>query len=283
MPRLVVPSLVDALVFTFWMALAAAAFADPVPVRHREGLTHGLLTVSAPSGELIGEGKYLCTTDGDGDRATTRLLLRLRDGSVHDERLTFDQARAFTLVNYHLKQSGPSFAYAIEAEIAAPAAGSGRRRVKVSKAGKDGRRETTTDEEIELPSDLANGLLPVLVKNLPEGRGAELHLLAFRPEPKLVRLELAPEGKDPVTIAGEKRQAVRFRGHFHLGALLGTLARVADKEPPDLYFWALGGDHPAYLRSRTPLFVDGPIWQIDLASPAWPEEKQAVAGAATGR
>jgi hypothetical protein len=251
------------------LALAAAAAAAPVKVRHREGLVHGFLLLRSPGGEPLAEGEFL--QKADRKQATTRVRFRFHDGSIHDESATFTQEGVFSLVGYRLHQEGPSFPTTLDAEIGAPRSARGRRRVRVSYRKPDGERRDR-HEEMELPADLANGLAIPVIKNLAPAGAAQLHLLAFRPDPKLVRFELEPVGSDRVIAAGQEEEAVRYRGHVDLGAVVGTLAKIVGKDPPDVFLWVLGGDHPAYLRSEAPLFVEGPIWRVELANPRWPSE-----------
>jgi hypothetical protein len=44
-----------------------------------------------------------------GDRVTSRLIFRFRDGSIDDDVTVFTQRRVFRLVSDHHIQRGPSF------------------------------------------------------------------------------------------------------------------------------------------------------------------------------
>jgi hypothetical protein len=35
------------------------------------------------------------------------------------------------------------------------------------------------------------------------------------------------------------------------------------------FIWVLSGEAPAYLKSEGPLYMGGPVWRIELLSPAW--------------
>lgn len=72
-----------------------------------EGTAHGLLLVRSVSGETVRHGDFLQTAHGD--RVESRLILRFKDGSLHDEKVTFSQQRVFTMLSYRLVQRGPSF------------------------------------------------------------------------------------------------------------------------------------------------------------------------------
>jgi len=34
--------------------------------------------------------------------------------------------------------------------------------------------------------------------------------------------------------------------------------------------WILGGDAPAFVKAEQALYIGGPVWRIELASPSWP-------------
>nr|MDP9264045.1 hypothetical protein [Acidobacteriota bacterium] len=60
----------------------AAVAAAPVAVRHTEGLLHGFLLLSTMQGKPLALGDL--TQTSRGDRVTSRLLFRFKDGSVYD-------------------------------------------------------------------------------------------------------------------------------------------------------------------------------------------------------
>src|ERR1700704_7132628 len=81
--------------------------ADQVPVRHMEGLMHGFLALRTLDGKRLADGEM--TQVAEGDRVTSRLIFRFKDGSVYDDTTTFSQRGAFRLLSDHLVQRGPSF------------------------------------------------------------------------------------------------------------------------------------------------------------------------------
>jgi hypothetical protein len=58
--------------------------------------------------------------------------------------------------------------------------------------------------------------------------------------------------------------------NVHIGGVTGAMAHVLRKDPPDTMVWILHGEAPAFIRSEGPMFAEGPIWRIDLVSPAFP-------------
>src|SRR5512138_3378452 len=86
---------------------AAPGAGEPVAVRFREGLVHGLLALRTPAGEILADGDLVQVAQGD--RVTSRLVFHFRDGSRSEETTVFSQRRTFRLVSDHLVQKGPAF------------------------------------------------------------------------------------------------------------------------------------------------------------------------------
>src|ERR1700681_3176676 len=55
----------------------SALLADTVPVRHTEGLMHGVLVLRTLEGKAIADGQM--TQDAQADRVTTHLVFRFKD------------------------------------------------------------------------------------------------------------------------------------------------------------------------------------------------------------
>jgi hypothetical protein len=137
---------------------SAVGWAAPVAVRYKEGLTHGFLVLSTLGGETVAEGDL--TEVVGGNRVTSRLLYRFKDGSRQEETAIFSQRGYFRLISYHLVQKGPSFERPTDLTI-----NCSKGQVRVQSTDKDG-KEQVADEHMKLPPDLANGLVLTLVKNL---------------------------------------------------------------------------------------------------------------------
>jgi len=60
-----------------------ALLADTVPVRHTEGLMHGFLVLRTLEGKAIADGQM--TQHARGDRVTTHLIFRFKDGSMYED------------------------------------------------------------------------------------------------------------------------------------------------------------------------------------------------------
>src|SRR6478672_2069099 len=85
----------------------ATPSAEPVVVRHVEGLVHGFLSLRSPEGRLLANGDLI--QNARGDRVTSRLVFHFKDGSLSDETAVFSQRGHFRLLSDHLVQKGPAF------------------------------------------------------------------------------------------------------------------------------------------------------------------------------
>jgi hypothetical protein len=246
------------------LALAAAARADTVPAHHPEGLVHGFLSLSTLEGKTLADGDLI--QNSSGGVVTSRLLFHFRDGSTYDETTVFSQQDRFRLVKNHSVTKGPAFPIQVESTIEMK---TGRVVIR-HKKGDDA--EETIEETMELPEDLANGLILTLLKNVsPETPKSIVSMLAITPKPRLVKLEFTPEGKEAFATGGAARQAVRYKVHVDVPGVAGVFADLLNKTPPDSSVWILGGEAPAFIMSHSPMYVGGPLWRIELVSPTWPK------------
>jgi len=49
------------------------------------------------------------------------------------------------------------------------------------------------------------------------------------------------------------------------------VAPLIGKQPPNIQIWIIGGEAPAFVREQGPLYEGGPILNIQLTSPVWPD------------
>ena len=192
-----------------------------------------------------------------------RLPLHFKDGSLYDETLTFSQNRVFRLEAYRLTQRGPSFPLT---EVAFDRV-SGRYTAR-TQDGKDGKVETAGGE-LEMPDDLYNGMALTLLKNLPAGATAAAHMVAFTPKPRVIKMGLAQEGTDSARVAGANRKANRYLVKLEVGGLTGVVASLVGKDPPDLRYWLIPGQVPAFGKFEGAMFLNGPTWRIEQIPIEW--------------
>jgi len=240
-------------VLTCALTLAAApAFAEPVAVKFTEGVAHAFPVLRSAGGEKLAQGELVQIPRGD--RVENRLTFRFRDGSVYDERVVFTQKDTFTLVSYQILQKGPSFPESIDAKVDRH---SGRYEVRYK--GDEEATEEVLKGKIELPNDVYNGLLGMLMKNMPAGTATTVQIIAFTPKPRLVKMLLTPAGGETVMMGEAAVPATRFL----VKPQLGLFASLLVTDLPDVKMWILSGEAPAFLKFEGPLFFMGPIWRVD--------------------
>jgi hypothetical protein len=239
--------------------------AEPVPVRFREGLVRGFLTLRTVEGRPLAHGDLMQVVDGD--EVSSRLVFHFHDGSRHDEKTVFSQQGQFRFLKSHLVQKGPAFERDVEATIDAREG-----RVVVRTKERDGKSDTW-DEKMEIPPDLANGVILTALKNVsPDAPLTTLSMMAITPKPRLVKLEIRPAAqRDTFTMGGDTRQAVHYVVKVDIGGVTGLLADLVGKTPPDSHVWVLPGEHPAFVKSESPFYPGAPLWRIELASVRWPK------------
>ena len=146
----------------------------------------------------------------NGDRVTSRLVFRFRDGSVDEETTVFTQRGVFRLISDHHIQHGPSFPKPVDVLINALTG-------QITSRGKDG---TATQEHLDLPADVSNGLPPNLLMNLlPSTPETKLSFVAPTAKPRLIHVTIKPAGEIPFTIGGTHRKAVDYVVHVNSAAL----------------------------------------------------------------
>src|SRR2546430_5683292 len=185
------------------LTLAAnAAFAEPVAVKFTEGVSHAFPVLRSVGGEKLAQGEL--TQIPRGDLVENRLTFKFRDGSVYDERVVFSQKDAFSLMSYQITQRGPSFPESIDAKVDRETG-----RYEVRYKGDEEATEEILKGKIELPGDVYNGLLGMLMKNMPAGTATTVQIIAFTPKPRLVKMLLTPAGNDTVMMGEAAVAATR--------------------------------------------------------------------------
>ena len=235
--------------------------AEPVAVRHMEGTFHGFLMLRTMEGKTLAAGDLVEVTQGD--RVSSRLVFRFKDGSIDDETTIFSQHLTFRLVSDHPVQKGPAFPHPMDVSIHAS---TGQIQIRSTQGGKH-KIET---HPLDLSPDLANGLILTLMKNIPpDATETKVSFVAANPEPRLVKLAIAAKGEDTFSAAGWHHKVTRYVVKVELGGLTGIVAPLIGKQPRDTYVWILGGDAPAFVKFEGPLYLGGPLWSIELTSPVW--------------
>jgi hypothetical protein len=227
-------------------------------VRNPEGTGQGFLVLRAPQGETIATGD-LTQTIRSG-RIVAHLVFHFKDGSVDDEVTTFSQRAEFHLLSYHHVQKGPSFPEPMDLAIDVK---TGQVTVRSVHDGK----EKVETERRELPPDLANGLLILVLKNLPATSGeTKVPYLAATPKPRVIKLAIKPEGEETFLAAGAPHKATLYRVKVDLGGVTGVVAPIVGKQPKDTLVWIVGGKAPVFVRMEGQLYEGGPVWTIETTN-----------------
>lgn len=67
-------------------------------------------------------------------------------------------------------------------------------------------------------------------------------------------------------VGDQARQAILDAVKPRLGPVLGFFASLFERAPADYACVILAKDVPAFVRCDGPLFVNGPIWRIELTT-----------------
>jgi hypothetical protein len=236
----------------FFLWLSATAWSEPVAVRFPEGVTRAFPAVRSLEGKTLAFGDFVQVARED--RVHSRLLFRFKDGSVHDENVVFSQRGVFRMESYRLIQKGPSFPETLEVALDRQ---SGVYSVR-HRADEDSPEEIV-EGKFEVPDDAYNGMLTLILKNLPAGAGDTVSMVAFTPKPRVVKLKLTPMADEQVTLNESPMQAVRYI----VKPELGFFASLLLFDLPSLRCWILPGEAPAFLKAEGPLYFMGPVWRIE--------------------
>jgi len=232
--------------------------AAPVEVRFLEGVTHGFLVLRSTAGQIVAHGDLFQTAFPD--RVESRMVFRFKDGSLYDERVTFSQQHVFTLLSYRLVEQGPSFPDRMDVSLDRK---QGRYQVKSVEKG----HEKNASGELELPADVYNGMIVMILKNLARDQSERVHYVAFTPTPRVITLDLVPAGDQNLQIGEQEGRAARYAVKPKLGVVVGFVAALLGKTPVDYECLIWTRDIPAFVRCDGPLRLKGPVYRIELTNP----------------
>jgi hypothetical protein len=248
----------DFLVVVLWtMTVGTAALAEPISVRHIQRPMHRFMVTRSEDGKTIASGEFLQVAQGD--EVTMRLTYHFVDGSIDDETTTYRQQGTFRLVRNHHVQQGPFFRKPIDLTVEA-ATGIVASRT-IDKKGKI----HVESKHMDLPDDLANGLVGTLLLNVPHNTTPfRVGMLAPVGGGRLIRLLISPEEEQTVYLAVQALKATVFRIHPELGGIVGMIARLLGLQPKDVMVWVLEGDEPAVAVIVGQLDGSGPVLSSEL-------------------
>jgi hypothetical protein len=138
---------------------------------------------------------------------------------------------------------------------------------------KDGGEKAQT-EHMDLPADLANGMIQLIVQNFPRNQAEmKVSYLAGGSKPRLVTLFVKPDGQDTFEIGGVSHPSKKFKIHIQLTGVAGVIAPLIGKQPSDTEVWVSEGKVPIFLKMVGSLYANGPSWTMQIACPIWPAVK----------
>jgi hypothetical protein len=248
------------------LLLCAAVKADPVTVRHVQGYIHGFLVLRDLDDKVLASGDLIQIPTGN--RVTMTLTLHFADGSFYEENSVFSQRRTYRLLTYKQVMKGPAFK---TPETLSLDASSGK--VTVNYTDKDGSEKTIADK-LSLPPNLSNGILALLLTDADPNVETTLSMVVSTPKPRVVKLKISASDEDSFSVGGSVSKATHYIVKIDIGGVTGVAAKVLGKEPPPVHMWIAAGNAPVFLKTEAPLYRDGPIWRIELASPVWPKPSQ---------
>jgi hypothetical protein len=245
------------------LALTAASAAEPIPVLHTQGATRGFIVIRSTSGKNLGYGEY--SQLAEAGHVTGRLTLHFRDGSIDDDTTVYTQNSVFRLVSDHHIQRGPFFPHPIDMLVES----SGD--VTTRSLARDG-SEKVEKEHIDLPADLANGLVPALLLNTrPAAIAFEVGMIAPEGKGRLIHLEITREAERRFScVTGFPCKATVYRVKPELGGIVGVVAPLIGKQPKDVLIWIREGTVPAIVREQGPLGEGTPAVSIELGGTLFP-------------
>jgi hypothetical protein len=240
--------------------------AEQVRVAQKQGFIHGFLVMKDAEGKEIAVGDQ--TNDVRGSVVHARTVFRFRDGSIDDEETWYRQGLTFQLIRDHRIQKGPSYPKPTDISI-------DMAKGEVSWIDMSGDQKPPKSQHMSLPADLSNGMVPLLVLNFPpHAPEMKLPYLAVDTKPRIVSLDIKPDGSDKVLVGVDGREADRYNIHTDIAGIAGVVAPIVGKQPPDIKIWFLGGPISTFVRMEGPFYEKGPVWTVLLVSPTWPAAEQ---------
>jgi len=251
------------ILFICLCSLAVPLAAEPIAVRHIQGTFHAFLSIKDLDGHALAVGDLVQVSHGT--RVTLRLTFHFRDGSLDDETTVFSQRTNFQLISDHHIQRGPSFPKPIDVSIDAASGNI------TSVTTKDGKSDTKQDH-LDLPPDLANGLIGLYMLNLdPAAASTRVSMVAPGDKPRLIHilitLDGAADSQDRASIGGSRRTVTRYLAKIEIGGIAGAVAPIVGKKPADMHIWIIPGPAPTLVRQEAQLFEGGPVWRIEQLAP----------------
>lgn len=245
---------------------ASGLTAEQIPVLHTEGVTLGFLVLRNPDGDALAYGDWKQVVKPDG-MVVDDLRFQFKDGSRYEEITKFTQHGKFRLVSDQVNQKGPAFKQQSDSWIDAE---TGKITVRTNEMGK----EKTTTKHLDLPEDVSNGLLFVLLKNVDPSAETTVSFVAASSKPRVVKWNISPGPEKNIKIGLITHKAQHYVVKTKIQGPAGAVAPLIGKQPPDIHVWLIKSEAPTFIEFEGPLSQDNPVWRIELTAPE-PDSKGA--------
>jgi len=229
------------LVSALLVMLNTMAVAEQIPVRDIQHPIHRFMVTRSETGKIIARDEFSQVVQGA--EVTMRLTYHFVDGSIDDETTTYRQQGTFQLVRNHHIQNGPFFTKPIDFTIEAATG------IATSRTVAWNGKIRVESRHIDLPEDLANGLVGTLLLNVPYKIAPfRVGLLAPVDGGRLIRILISPEGEQSVHMDGQILRTTVFRIHPELGGIVGLIVSLIGIQPKDVRVWVTEGKEPAVVK-----------------------------------
>jgi len=159
-----------------------------------------------------------------------------------------------------VEQKGPSFKEQSESWIDAE---TGKITVRTGEKGK----EKTTAKHLDLPDDVSNGLLFVLLKNVDSSAETTVSFVAASTNPRVVKWNIVPASEKTIKVGRMTQKAQHYIVKTRIQGLASAIAPLIGKQPPDIHVWLVKSEAPTFVEFEGPLSQDNPVWRIELTAP----------------
>jgi hypothetical protein len=227
--------------------------AEQIPVHHTEGVSLGFLVLRNTAGEALAYGDWKQVLKADG-LVVDDLRFQFKDGSFYEEITKFTQHGKFRLVSDQVQERGPSFKHPSQSWIDVRSS-----TITVRSAEKD--EEKTTTKHLDLPDDLANGLLFVLLKNVDPAAETTVSFVAASARPRVVKWNITPGPEKKIKVGFIEHKAQQYIVKTKIEGAAGAIAPLVGKQPPDIHVWLVKSEAPTFVEFEGPLSEDGPVWR----------------------
>jgi hypothetical protein len=201
--------------------------AEQIPAHHVEGVAFGFLVLRDLHGVALAYGDWKQVVKSDG-LVVGDLRFQFKDGSSYEEITKFTQRNKFQLVSDQVEQKGPSFKKVSESWIDAR---TGMVTVRTTERGK----EKTTAKHLDLPDDVSNGLLFVLLKNVdPSAGDTTVSFVAATTKPRVVKWKISPGPEKTIKVGFVTHKAQYYVVKTKIEGPAGVIAPLIGQQPPDI-------------------------------------------------